>query len=91
MTLLNFMLLGITLTPFTIVLGLSIFYLGVVQEGRVVLNPHGKLAVFAKLLAQIRVCLPHTPRKTATKWYRRLIARYLALSCFCPSSPPHIY
>ena len=91
MTLLNYMLLGITLTPFTVVLGLSIFYFGVMQEGRVVLNPQGKLAVVAKLLSRIRVCLPRISRKTATRWYRSLKARYLALSCSCLPSPPHIY
>ena len=90
-TLLNYMLLGITLTPFTVVLGLSIFYFGVMQEGRVVLNPQGKLAVVAKLLSRIWVCLPRISRKTAASMYRRLKARYVALSSSCLTSPPHIY
>ena len=38
-TLLNYMLIGITPLPFVIFLGLQMFVFGIIHEGRVVLNP----------------------------------------------------
>ena len=88
-TLLNYMLLGIALLPFTIFLGLQMIFFGIVHEGRVVLNPHstepgregvldlrGKLPVLAKLLSRFRACLPSVSHKVACNWYRKAQARY---------------
>ena len=87
--LLNYMLLGITLLPFTIYLSLQMLYFGIVHEGRVVLDPQstepvpkrvldhrGKLPVLAKLLSRFRACLPSVGHKVACKWYRKTQARY---------------
>ena len=69
-TLLNYMLIGITPLPFIIFLGLQMFVFGIIHEGRVVLNPQrtelgledvrdlrGKLPVLAKLLSRCHACL----------------------------------
>ena len=95
MTLLNYMLLGITLLPFTIYLSLQMVYFGVVHEGRVVLDPRrtepalkgvldvrGKLPVLAKLLSRCRACLPSVRHKVACKWYRKTQARYSLTGAF---------
>ena len=88
-TLLNYMLIGITPLPFVIFLGLQMFVFGIIHEGRVVLNPQrtglgledvldlrGKLPVLAKLLSRLRACLPSVRHKVACKWYRKAQARY---------------
>ena len=88
-TLLNYMLIGITPLPFIIFLGLQMFVFGIIHEGRVVLNPErtelgledvrdlrGKLPVLAKLLSRFRACLPSVRHKVACKWYRKAQARY---------------
>jgi hypothetical protein len=95
-TLLNYMLLGITLLPFTIYLSLQMLYFGIVHEGRVVLDPQstepvpkgvldrrGKLPVLAKLLSRFRACLPSVRHKVACKWYRKTQARYSLAGAYC--------
>ena len=87
-TLLNYMLLGITLLPFTIFLGSQMFFFGLVHEGRVVLNPlsmepvpdgildlRGELPVLAKLLSRFRACLPRMRQKISCMRYRKTQAR----------------
>ena len=95
-TLLNYMLLGITFLPFTIYLSLQMLYFGIVHEGRVVLDPQstepvpkgvldrrGKLPVLAKLLSRFRACLPTVRHKIACKWYRKTQARYSLAGAYC--------
>ena len=87
-TLLNYMLLGITLVPFTIFLGSQMFFFGLVHEGRVTLNPlstepvpkgildlRGELPLLAKLLSRFRACLPSMRQKISCKHYRKTQAR----------------
>ncbi len=98
MTLLNYMLLGITLLPFTVYLSLQMVYFGVVHEGRVVQDPHslrtepapkgvldvrGRLPMLAKLLSRCRACLPSVRHKVACKWYRKTQARYSITGAYC--------
>ena len=87
-TLLNYMLLGIALLPFTAYLSLQMFYFGIVHEGRVVLDSstepipkgvldlRGKLPVLAKLLSRFRGWLPRVRHTAACRWYRKTQARY---------------
>ena len=76
MTLLNFMVLGISLLPFAVILGFTIFYFGIVHEARVVLDAQGRLAAVARLLARFRACSPRIRRKIAVISYRKAQARY---------------
>jgi hypothetical protein len=75
-TLLNFMVLGISLLPFAVILGSTVFFFGIVHEGRVVLDAQGRLAVVASLLARFRAFSPHVRSKIAAIWYRKAQARY---------------
>ena len=87
-TLLNYMLIGITPLPFIIFLGVHMFFFGIIHEGRVVLNSQrtelgledvldlrGKLPVLAKLLSRFRACFPSVRHEVACKWYRKAQAR----------------
>ncbi len=70
-TLLNYMLIGITPLPFIIFLGLQMFVFGIIHEGRVVLNPQrtelgledvrdlrGKLPVLANFQCKAPLSIP---------------------------------
>ncbi len=78
MTLINYLLVGVTLAPFCTVLLGSMLYFGAVQQAKVVLNPRGWLALPARLFSALRQFLPKMTEDRARERYERLEARYFA-------------